>query len=90
LAYRIRVGTGRIFCIQSGPVRSKSGRIIFDVNPAKIRQKSGKKIEKNPAKIRFRPVLSGPAGPEPDRFQLCTALPISLLYLAFDLDPMNF
>jgi hypothetical protein len=27
----------------SGPVRSKSGRIIFDVNPAKIRQKSGKK-----------------------------------------------
>ncbi len=35
----------------SGPVRSKSGRIIFDVNPAKIR---------------FRPVLSGPAGPEPD------------------------
>jgi hypothetical protein len=42
----------------SGPVRSKSGRIIFDVNPAKIRQKShkqsGKKIEKNPVKsVRF-------------------------------------
>jgi hypothetical protein len=30
----------------SGPVRSKSGRIIFDVNPAKIQQESGKKIEK--------------------------------------------
>jgi hypothetical protein len=26
----------------SGPVRSKSGRIIFDVNPAKIRQKNRK------------------------------------------------
>jgi hypothetical protein len=35
-------------------VRSKSGRIIFDVNPAKIRQKSGKKIEKNPVNsVRF-------------------------------------
>jgi hypothetical protein len=59
----------------SGPVRSKSDRIIFDVNPAKkskkvrfifdvtltkIRQKSGKKSGKNP-------VSSGPAGPEPDR-----------------------
>jgi hypothetical protein len=40
----------------SGPVRSKSGRIIFDVNPAKIRQKSGKKSGK---KIEKNPVSSG-------------------------------
>ena len=33
-----RVGTGRIFPIRSGPVRSKSGRFIFDVKLAKIRQ----------------------------------------------------
>jgi hypothetical protein len=34
------------------PVRSKSGRIIFDVNPAKIRQKSGKKSGKKSKKVR--------------------------------------
>jgi hypothetical protein len=59
--------------VRSGPV---------EIRPDNLRRqsgkKSGKKIEKspvksvrfifdvNPAKIRFRPVLSGPAGPEPD------------------------
>ncbi len=36
------------------PVRLKSGRFIFGVKLAKIRQKSGKKIDKNPVKsVRF-------------------------------------
>ncbi len=53
----------------SGPVRSKSGRFIFDVKLTKIRQKShkksGKKIEKNPVSSGRMNFSSGPAGPVP-------------------------
>ncbi len=78
----IRVGTGRIFCIRSGPasfkiclVRSKSGRIIFDVNPAKIRQKNRKKsgfVRPDELFVRSCPI-------RPDRFQLWTLYTSTLL-----------
>ncbi len=59
-----RVGTGRIFCIRSGPASFKICPVRSGRNPAgsfltSIRQKSGRNPAKNPAKkskkIRFRP-----------------------------------
>ncbi len=51
---------------QTGKNPVKSVRFIFDVKVTKIWQKSGFVQPDELAKIRFRPVLSGPAGPEPD------------------------